>query len=85
MYYFTDVAPNIGGFLYGNTGNDTLYGNYARDTLAGGDGDDFLDGKFSQDSYVMLAGESGFDTIWDTGTQLWQIGSNGERDELAHT
>lgn len=31
----------------------------------------------------MLAGESGFDTIWDTGTQLWQIGSNGERDDAS--
>jgi len=83
MYYFTDVAPNIGGFLYGNTGNDTLFGNYARDTLAGGDGNDFLDGKFSQDTYVMLAGESGFDTIWDTGTQLWQMGSNGGRGDVS--
>lgn len=83
MYYFTDVAPNIGGFLYGNTGNDTLYGNYARDILAGGDGDDFLDGKFSQDTYVMFAGESGLDTIWDTGTQLWQIGSNGDGDGVS--
>lgn len=80
MYYFTDVAPHIGGFLYGNTGNDALYGNHARDILIGGDGNDFLDGKFSQDTYVMLAGETGFDTIWDTGTQLWQIESNGGRE-----
>lgn len=80
MYYFTDVAPNIGGFLYGNTGNDVLSGNHARDILIGGDGNDFLDGKFSQDTYVMLAGEFGFDTIWDTGTQLWQIGSRGGRE-----
>ncbi len=74
MYYFADNAANIGGFVYGNTGNDVLYGNHARDTLVGGDGDDILDGRFSQDTYIMLAGESGFDTIWDTGTQLWQIG-----------
>ncbi|MBX3629904.1 MAG: putative Ig domain-containing protein [Nitrosomonas sp.] len=73
MYYFADNAANIGGFVYGNTGNDTLYGNHARDTLVGGDGDDILDGRFSQDTYIMLAGESGFDTIWDTGTQLWEI------------
>lgn len=80
VYYFTDIAPNIGGFLYGNTGNDALSGNHARDILIGGDGNDFLDGKFSQDTYVMLAGETGFDTIWDTGTQLWQIESNGGRE-----
>lgn len=76
MYYFTDIAPTIGGFLYGNTGNDTLFGNYARDTLAGGEGNDYLDGKFSQDAYVMFATESGFDTIWDTGVQIWQIGGS---------
>ncbi|MBA3756286.1 MAG: hypothetical protein H0X02_08710 [Nitrosomonas sp.] len=75
VYYFTDTAANIGGFLYGNTGNDTLYGSYARDTLVGGDGNDSLDGWFSQDTYVMFAGEVGFDRIWDTGTQLWVIGS----------
>jgi len=75
VYYFADTAPNIGGFVYGNTENDTLYGNYARDTLVGGDGNDSLDGWFSQDTYVMFAGEVGFDRIWDTGTQLWVIGS----------
>jgi len=79
MYYFTDIAPNIGGLLYGNTGNDMLYGNYARDTLVGGDGNDILNGGFSQDTYVMFAGELGVDTIWDTGTQMWQIGN--VRDE----
>ncbi len=75
MYYFTDTAANIGGFVYGNTGNDTLYGGYARDTLVGGEGSDSLDGGFSQDTYVMFAGEVGFDRIWDTGTQLWVISS----------
>ena len=75
VYYLTDTAANIGGFVYGNTGNDMLYGNYARDTLVGGNGNDSLDGWFSQDTYVMFAGEVGFDRIWDTGTQLWVIGS----------
>ncbi|MXS81831.1 calcium-binding protein [Nitrosomonas oligotropha] len=84
MYYFTDIAPNIGGFLYGNTGNDSLYGNYARDTLVGGDGNDFLDGKFSQDTYVMFAGESGLDTVWDTGTQMWLIGSDEDKSVHSH-
>lgn len=74
-FYFTDTAPRIGGFIYGNTGDDTLYGNNYRDTLIGGDGNDLLDGGFSQDTYVMLSGELGVDTIWDTGTQLFQIGS----------
>ena len=70
--YFTDNESRIGGFAYGNTGDDTFYGGYYRDTLVGGDGMDLLDGKFSQDTYVMFAGESGTDTIWDTGTQLEQ-------------
>lgn len=77
--YFTDTESRIGGFSYGNTGNDTLYGGYYKDTLVGGDGIDFLDGKFSQDTYVMLSGESGVDTIWDTGAQLahwWAYSSN---------
>ena len=77
--YFTDTESRIGGFSYGNIGNDTLYGGYYKDTLVGGDGIDFLDGKFSQDMYVMLIGESGVDTIWDTGTQLahwWAYSSN---------
>ncbi|MER2512366.1 MAG: calcium-binding protein [Nitrosomonas ureae] len=72
--YFTDAESRIGGFSYGNTGNDTLYGGYYRDTLVGGDGIDFLDGRFSQDTYVMFIGESGVDRIWDTGTQLAQWG-----------
>ncbi|SER25795.1 Ca2+-binding protein, RTX toxin-related [Nitrosomonas sp. Nm51] len=73
VYYFADSSPYIGGFVYGNTGGDILYGNYARDTLIGGDGNDVLDGWFSEDRYIMFADESGFDTIWDTGTQLWMI------------
>lgn len=68
MYYFADNASNLGGFVYGNNGNDTLYGNYARDTLIGGNGNDILDGRFSQDTYIILAGETGIDTIWDSGT-----------------
>ncbi len=80
MYYYTDVAPNMGGFLFGNTGNDALFGSHARDTLVGGEGNDYLDGGFSQDTYVMLAEERGLDTLWDTGTQLWQIGESGNKE-----
>ncbi|WP_275689470.1 putative Ig domain-containing protein [Nitrosomonas sp. JL21] len=75
VYYYTDTSPKVGGFLYGNNGNDNLYGNHARDTLIGGDGDDVLDGGFSQDSYFMFAGEVGIDVIWDTGAQIRQSGS----------
>ncbi|SDU06864.1 calcium-binding protein [Nitrosomonas ureae] len=77
--YFTDTESRMSGFSYGNTGDDTLYGSYYRDTLIGGDGADFLDGKFSQDTYVMLIGELGVDRIWDTGTQLahwWDYSRN---------
>ncbi|MCD2452583.1 putative Ig domain-containing protein [Methylicorpusculum oleiharenae] len=70
--YFTDIDTFIGGFVYGNAGDDSLYGGYYRDTLVGGEGNDFLDGGFSQDTYVVFADESGIDTIWDTGTQLRQ-------------
>lgn len=77
VFYFADIAQNLGGFLYGNSGNDKLYGNNARDTLIGGDGSDYLDGRFSQDTYVVFAEESGVDTIWDSGTQLWQIKNTG--------
>lgn len=70
--YLTDIDTVIGGFVYGNTGDDSLYGGYYRDTLVGGEGNDFLDGGFSQDTYVVFAGEYGIDTIWDTGTQLRQ-------------
>ncbi|WMJ09929.1 calcium-binding protein [Nitrosomonas sp. sh817] len=77
VFYFADTAPNLGGFLYGNSGNDKLYGSYARDTLIGGDGNDYLDGRFSQDTYGVFADDSGVDTIWDSGTQLWQIKNTG--------
>lgn len=76
MFYFADIAPNMGGFVYGNLGNDSLYGNYARDYLIGGEGKDYMDGRFSQDQYFIFANESGIDTIWDTGTQLWLDGTD---------
>jgi len=69
---FTDLESDIGGFLYGNTGNDMLYGSYLRDTLVSSEGNDFLDGGFSQDTYIILANELDPDTVWDTGTQLGQ-------------
>lgn len=82
VYYYTDTSPKVGGLLYGNDGNDRLYGNHAKDTLVGGDGNDYLNGGFSQDTYVLIAGEMGIDSIWDTGTQLWQSG-NFYRDEAS--
>lgn len=57
--YFTDTESRIGGFSYGNTGNNALYGGYYKDTLVGGDGDDFLNGRFSQNTHVMFIGELG--------------------------
>ena len=81
VYYYADTSPKVGGFLYGNAGNDNLYGNHARDTLIGGDGNDFLNGGFSQDIYVMFSGEVGVDTILDTGTQI-QLSGDFFQDEV---
>ncbi|WP_292925987.1 calcium-binding protein [Nitrosomonas sp.] len=77
--YYTDNDLKIGGFLYGNSGNDLLYGGYYRDTLVGGNGNDFLNGGFSEDKYVLFGEEFGVDSIWDTGTQLeqWRDFSTG--------
>ena len=77
---YTENDLKIGGFLYGNSGNDFLYGGYYKDTLVGGNGNDFLNGGFSEDKYVLFSKEFGVDSIWDTGTQLeqWRDSSTGE-------
>jgi len=64
---------SLGGFLYGNAGDDKLYGGDYADTLAGGGGSDFLAGGFGGDTYVVFAGDGGNDVIWDWGTplELW--------------
>ena len=58
---------NIGAFLYGNAGNDSLLGGASDDVLIGGEGQDFVDGRGGADTYLVLAGGSGTDVIADTG------------------
>ena len=59
---------NIGAFLYGNAGNDTLLGGASDDVLSGGDGFDFVDGGGGADTYLVLANGNGTDVIGDGGT-----------------
>ena len=68
---------NIGSFLYGNAGDDKLIGGEANDVLAGGEGDDIMDGGSGADTYLVLPGQSGFDTIYDTGELSVYSGDGG--------
>ena len=58
---------NLGSLLYGNGGNDQLIGGDANDILIGGEGDDFMDGASGADTYLLTAGDTGWDIIADTG------------------
>lgn len=60
-------SRNIGSLLYGNAGYDVLIGSNANDTLIGGDDADSMDGGDGADTYMVLAGESGIDFIFDSG------------------
>ena len=70
-----DITGNGGDdTLYGDTGNDRLFGGDGNDTLIGGSDDDILDGGASddilkgnegKDSYVLKAGNTGLDTVWE--------------------
>jgi Ca2+-binding RTX toxin-like protein len=67
LSYGDRASDRVGGFLYGNSGDDKLYGWDFSDTLVGGDGSDDMDGGPSADTYVVFAGDKGADTIWDSG------------------
>lgn len=58
---------NAGSLLYGNAGDDHLTGGSANDVLIGGDGNDFMNGASGADTYVVMADDSGWDIIADTG------------------
>jgi Ca2+-binding RTX toxin-like protein len=79
------VAPEIGGYLYGSTGNDVivgrggndyLYGDAGNDVLHGSLGNDALDGGAGNDTYVFARGY-GQDTITDvSGTDVITLGAD---------
>jgi Ca2+-binding RTX toxin-like protein len=51
----------------GGTGDDVLYGASGADVLFGGEGHDLLEGYGGADTYLVLPGEAGYDTIIDEG------------------
>lgn len=71
-------AGNVGSFLYGGAGDDTINGGAFDDVLVGGAGNDVLDGRAGSDTYMVFAGsDQGWDTIDDTG-----ISQAGERADV---
>ncbi|MFZ3001422.1 MAG: putative Ig domain-containing protein [Undibacterium umbellatum] len=56
-----------GSFIHGGAGNDTLLGSAGRDEIIGGEGDDIMNGGAMGDWYRVLAGDNGWDTIYDSG------------------
>ncbi len=54
--------------LYGDAGNDAIYGLDNDDVLYGGDGNDTLVGGAGADEFVVLATDTGTDTITDFST-----------------
>lgn len=64
--FYSGLYQFSGGFLYGNTGNDTIYGEKGQDVLLGGEGVDYLDGQRGADTYMVLATDTGIDTINDS-------------------
>jgi Ca2+-binding RTX toxin-like protein len=76
------------GFLYGNSGDDTIIA--SRSTLIGGDGDDALTGTGAS-RFVFTAGESGVDTVAETATyamaylqQFYGAGESALRERHFH-
>jgi Ca2+-binding RTX toxin-like protein len=53
--------------LEGGTGNDTLRGEDGHDTLEGGTGNDILLGGRDDDTYLFDLGQTGHNTLTDTG------------------
>lgn len=50
----------LGGYIYGQDGDDWIYGSYGADTIVGGEGDDFIAGSDGDDT---IYGMSGDDTL----------------------
>jgi Ca2+-binding RTX toxin-like protein len=57
----------IGGFLSGGEGSDSLTGSGSRDLLVGGAQSDLLDGDRGNDRYLIDVTQSGIDLIQDLG------------------
>jgi hypothetical protein len=72
--------------LHGGGGTDILRGGAGADTLIGGDGDDTLEGGADNDTYVVTIGDTGVDTIVDSGgsadTLNLQLLNGGFEDQL---
>ncbi len=62
----------IGGFVFGNDGNDTISGSGGADVLIGGAGTDALDGANGGDTYRVLE-ENAVDFVNDTGNDLFAL------------
>lgn len=59
---------NLGLFLNGENGDDTILGSWADDVVIGGNGNDYLDGGDGGDTYYIFNEHSGYDFIIDSGS-----------------
>ena len=70
--YYPSGTQNVGAFINGNTGNDSIFGTMGNDIIVGGDGSDILDGGVGEDRYFILANQTGNDVIRDSGAlSVW--------------
>ena len=70
----TANLPELGSYVYGNDGNDTLVGGAADDSLSGGSGDDQLSGMGGND---VLNGNAGRDKLMGYEGNDSLYGGNG--------
>lgn len=59
------AGSDLGGFLSGGEGSDTLAGASKDDVLAGGAGGDYQVGADGSDRYLIDVGDSGLDLVYD--------------------
>ncbi|UXY13915.1 putative Ig domain-containing protein [Chitiniphilus purpureus] len=63
--YWQDISLNdVGAFMFGNAGNDTITGGDGGDVLVGGDGLNILQGGAGADQYIITDG-IGHDIVYD--------------------
>lgn len=63
VYAYGGGAEDIGSFLYGNAGDDTIIGTLDGDVLLGGNGLDYLSGGQGDDTYLVFSDTDGVDII----------------------